>query len=60
MADSNTIQFRIVQTKNANGDVIGERWQVNTKDTIVSILGVSLGGWSGWQEINTVVVTEQG
>lgn len=58
-AGSNTVEFRIVQTLAPNGQVSGERWQVRTKDTIISLLGVvSLGSWTEWQEINTTVVTE--
>lgn len=57
-AGSNTIEFRIVQTLAPNGQITGERWQCRTKDTILSVLGVSLGTWSDWQEINVTVVTE--
>lgn len=58
-AGNNLIEFRIVQTIGPNGQVTGERWQCRTKDIIIAVLGVSLGVWSDWQEINTLVVTER-
>lgn len=58
-AGSNTIEFRIVQTLAPNGQVCGERWQVRTKDTVLSVLGVSLGSWTPWQDINVEIVQEQ-
>jgi len=58
-AGSNIIEFRIVQTLAPNGQVIGERWQCRTKDIIIAVLGISLGVWSDWQDINQVVVKEQ-
>lgn len=58
-AGSNLIEFRIVQTVAPNGQVVGERWQVRTKDIIIAVLGISLGTWSPWQEINVEVVKEQ-
>lgn len=58
-AGSNIIEFRIVQTVAPNGQVCGERWQVRTKDVVIAVLGVSLGVWSDWQDINVLVVQEQ-
>lgn len=58
-AGANHIEFRIVQTVAPNGQVCGERWQVRTKDIIIAVLGVSLGVWSDWQDINTLIVKEQ-
>lgn len=58
-AGANNIEFRIVQTLAPNGQVCGERWQVRTKDIIIAVLGVSLGVWSDWQDINVLVVKEQ-
>lgn len=57
-AGSNTIEFRIVQTVAPNGQVTGERWQCRTKDVLISVLGLNLGTWSQWQDINVTVVTE--
>lgn len=60
-AGSNAIEFRIVQTvSSVNGQVIGERWQVRTKDVTASVLGLIplASSWSEWQEINVTVVTE--
>lgn len=48
---SNTIQFRKVMAREtSNGNVsFNETFQVRTKDTIISILGIiSLGSWSDW------------
>lgn len=53
-AGSNTIEFRMVQTRASNGQIIGERLQVRTKDT----LGALLGEWSDWQDLNATVVIE--
>ncbi len=55
------IEFRIVQTKAPNGQVIGERWQVRTKAVIAIVLGgLPIGDtWSPWQDINTEIVIEQ-
>lgn len=58
-AGSNVIEFRVVQTVAPNGQVCGERWQVRTKDVVLAVLGVSLGVWSDWQDINVLVVREQ-
>lgn len=59
-AGSNCVEFRIVQTKAANGQVIGERWQVRTKDVVASVLGLIPleTAWSAWQDINVEIVTE--
>lgn len=60
-AGSNSIEFRIVQTvSEQTGQVIGERWQVRTKDVTASVLGLIplASSWSPWQEINVTVVTE--
>lgn len=58
-AGSNTIEFRIVQTLAPNGQVCGERWQVRTKDTLITVLGVNLGTWTAWQDVNVEIVQEQ-
>lgn len=58
-AGSNIIEFRVVQTLAPNGQVIGERWQCRTKDIIIAVLGVSLGVWSDWQDINVEIFREQ-
>lgn len=59
-AGSNAIEFRIVQTLAPNGQVIGERWQVRTKDVVSSVLGLIplASTWSAWQDINVEIVTE--
>lgn len=59
MAGSNTIEFRWAVRKTADGIVIDQRLQFRTKDTIINVLGVSLGSWSDWQdmEIDVVEVT---
>ena len=58
-AGNNVFEVRIVQTIAPNGQVCGERWQIRTKDIIIAVLGISLGTWSPWQDINVLVVQEQ-
>lgn len=55
MAGSNTIQFRWA-VKWLDGQPIDSRLQVRTKDTVIGVLGVSLGSWSDWEDIETSVV----
>ena len=59
-AGSNAIEFRIVQTISADGQVSSERWQCRTKDVVASVLGLIplASAWSPWQDINITVVTE--
>lgn len=57
MAGSNTIELRVVQQVNSSGIVVAQKWQFRTKDTIISILGVTLGSWSDWMDIEVDVVT---
>lgn len=57
MAGSNTIEFRYVKLQLANGTPVGEKWQYRTKDTVINILGVSLGSWSDWTDTESNVAT---
>lgn len=59
-AGSNAIEFRIVQTLAPDGQVIGERWQVRTKNVVSSVLGLIplASTWSEWQDANVEIVTE--
>lgn len=53
---SNVIEFRWAVKKLADGTVIDSRLQVRTKDVVIAVLGVSLGVWSEWEDIETAVV----
>lgn len=53
---SNVIQFRWAIKRMADGTIIDQRLQVRTKDVVIAVLGVSLGVWSDWQDIETAVV----
>ena len=63
---SNTIEFRRVQRRKpaVNGSYYWEYvTQINVRSTVISILGVSLGSWSGWQDLELdqlVVLDENG
>lgn len=61
-AGSNSIEFRVVQTIGASGQVIGQRLQVRTKDIVSSVLGVIplSSTWSAWENVEIEVVTESG
>lgn len=56
MAGSNTIEFRYCKLQLADGTPAGEKWQYRTKNTIINILGVSLGSWSDWTDVEAEVV----
>ena len=56
MIGSNVIQFRWAIKRMADGTIIDQRLQVRTKDVVIAVLGVSLGIWSEWQDIETAVV----
>ena len=56
MIGSNVIQFRWAIKRMADGTIIDQRLQVRTKDVVIAVLGVSLGVWSDWQDIETAVV----
>lgn len=55
---SNTIEFRQVIVKKNTDPGSGETitWEYRTKDTIISILGVSLSSWSDWTRVESVVI----
>ncbi len=62
--ESNTIQFRRVQRRRpaVNGGYYWENvTQINVRNTLISILGVSLSTWSGWQdlELDTLVYLDE-
>lgn len=62
---SNTLEIRrVMQREVVNGQTsYYENLQYRTKDTIISILGVSLGSWSDWQSlerIDLIYVDENG
>ena len=60
---SNTIEFREVQKRvPSNGGAYTEEtwWEYRTKDTIISVLGVSLSAWSDWQKVDTIRVDQNG
>lgn len=52
---SNTLDWRVVRRGRyaADGGVLWDDnvTQVRTKDMVISILGVSLGSWSGWRDL---------
>lgn len=57
---ANHFEVRLVQTKTADGQVCGERWQYRTKDITAAALGflpLALV-WSDWQDVNVLVVDE--
>lgn len=62
----NTLQVRrVMQREPAAGGGFSyfETFQFRTKDTLASLLGVSLGSWSDWQSIGRtelVYVDENG
>lgn len=53
---NNIIRFRWAVKKLPDGTVIDQRLQVQTKEVIIAVLGVSLGAWSEWQDIEAAVV----
>lgn len=53
---SNVIQFRWAVKRLPDGTIIDQRLQVRTKDVVIAVLGVSLGVWSDWQDIESAVV----
>ena len=60
MAGSNIIEFRLVRkwndaSKTTQND---ERLQFRTKDVVISVLGVSLGVWSDWQDFDALEVID--
>lgn len=62
---SNTIEIRrVMQREVINGQVsYFENLQYRTKDTLLSVLGLSLGSWSAWQSIprtDLIYVDENG
>lgn len=60
MAGSNIIEFRIVRKWNDASQTArnDERIQFRTKDVVISILGVSLGVWSEWQDLDAIEVID--
>lgn len=56
MAGSNTIEFRYAIKKDSTGKVIDQRLQFRTRDTLITVLGVSLATWSDWRDIEADVV----
>ena len=53
---SNVIQFRWAIKRMPDGTIIDQRLTVRTKDVVIAVLGVSLGVWSDWQDIEAAVV----
>lgn len=60
MAGSNIIEFRMVRKWNEPEAIVlnDRRIQFRTKDVIISILGVSLGVWSEWQDLDAIEVVD--
>lgn len=60
MAGSNIIEFRIVRKWNDASQTVrnDQRIQFRTKDVVISILGVSLGVWSEWQDFDALEVVD--
>ena len=57
---SNTIELRKKITKYqgtpGSEPTIEETWQYRTKDIIIGVLGISLGVWTDWTDIEEVTV----
>lgn len=60
MAGSNIIEFRLVRKWNEPQAITlnDQRLQFRTKDVVISILGVSLGVWSDWQDFDALEVVD--
>lgn len=60
MAGSNIIEFRLVRKWNepAAINLNDTRLQFRTKDVVISVLGVSLGVWSSWQDFDSIEVVD--
>lgn len=60
MAGSNIIEFRMVRKWNEPAAITLNdlRIQFRTKDVVISILGVSLGVWSDWQDLDAIEVVD--
>lgn len=53
-----TVEFRIVHTLDAQGQVIGERWQYRRREVSLNLGVIQFASWSNWTDVSTVVVTE--
>lgn len=60
MRGSNVIEFRIVRkwTDASKTTKVDERIQFRTKDVLLSILGVSFGVWSDWQDFDAIEIVD--
>ena len=60
MTGSNILQFRLVRKWNEPEAVVLNdlRVQFRTKDVIIGVLGVTLGVWSDWQDLDAVEVVD--
>lgn len=60
MAGSNILELRIARKWNDPSQTVknDEKVQFRTKDVVISILGVSLGAWSDWQDLEGVEVVD--
>lgn len=61
MAGSNIIEFRIVRRWQDAGKTVktDERIQFRTKDVVLSVLGVSFGTWSEWEDFDGLDIVDQ-
>jgi len=53
-----TVEFRVVNTLDAQGQVIGTRWQYRRREVSVNLGIIQFTSWSNWTDVETVVVTE--
>ena len=60
MAGSNIIEFRMVRKWNDASQTVqnDERLRFRTKDVLISVLGLSLGSWSDWQDFDAIEVVD--
>lgn len=60
MAGSNIIEFRIARKWNDASQTVKNdlRLQFRTKDVVISVLGVSLGVWSEWQDFDGIEIAD--
>ena len=52
------VEFRIVQTVSADGQVIHERWQYRRRSLSINLGNLIVGAWDPWTDVSTVIVTE--
>lgn len=61
MAGSNILELRMVR-RWADSDKqvkTDERIQFRNKDVVIAVLGISLGSWSPWQDLEAVEVVDE-